>query len=618
MHSGKRARRPANDQMPATDKTFSELLVSAGLATDRVLLAKEVAGKLRIPDCKTTRGLKKCHGSFETVSAALDNVYTQSREYSGSQVAAADNLALAILSIYSDIGEDTILRKRIVSETRFLERSVALLASPWAREAAVRLLSRLSHQHSTEVLPTVARFTSSILDCAEPHLTELPFVEKAVCVLSHAVTSAIHAATPNPKVVAALPRVLKFMLSVVLLPASTSTSFDHFIAFCHQNAPQYPAPFFSNPDSIDFLVACARSPDIGTRICSQRALIDACAQLADSQKIEPPLEFAARARIFERLHPYSRGAESSFSTFLQRTKKLEALVNEWKTNLNCSHLKLGKELAGLILHYETTIRACIQPGAAGAQEFLRMLRVCEAAVRNAADETNKLEVTADILRLQRLTSEGDVCPCVYAQEALKRNPSAPFFHYILANFACGRDESITLVVYANKGLQCVDGMTDYMQQQLLYLTVSHSLRVVSRMAQGLPSSENLRLKEIDALTKTALANARIFLRVAPLDHQLMPSMTAFGTHIHLLRNGHMWKDETFQSNGKFFAHVREITRCSPLGVPPSKDCHAFDKILERMSSAWDTWGPAISRQPKRDYKAAASNSDVDTLHSLTS
>ncbi|KAJ7618598.1 hypothetical protein FB45DRAFT_1063229 [Roridomyces roridus] len=611
MPSGKQGKRTAKDKTrPANNNTFLQLLVSAGLATDGAGLTKEVARKLRVPDCSTIRGLKKCHETFETVSAALDDVYTQSREYSGSQVMASDRLASAILVIYSDMGEDSILRKRVVSETQFLERTVALLASPWVRDTAILLLSRISHQRNSDVLPAIARFTPSILDCAEPHLDQLEFVEHTVCVLSHAITTwAASADTPDRDVVAALPRVLKFMLSVVLLPASTSLSFEHVIAFFHQTAPQFPVPFLSNQKSIDFLIACIRSPDIWTRICSQRALIDACAHLAGAQKVECRVEPTSPGVLLW-LQAYYRGAEPFLCKIRQHVDKLEALAKEFKTNPHCSHSKLGQELAVLVLHCETTIRRmCTQRGSEGSEELREMFRVCEAAVRNAADETNKLDVTADVLRIMMLLFEGEVCPCAYAEEAAKRHPSVPFFYYALAHFACVSDQNITRVLYADKGLQCVNGMTDYMQQQLLYLTVSHSLRVVSRMAQGLPLASDLRVKEVNALIGKALANASTFMRVVPPDHSLMPSMAAIGTHIELLRTGHMWKDETLQANRKFFNHMCDIARCNGYGFTLSKDCHALDKILDRISSAWDMWGAAVSRQPKRDYKAAASNSD---------
>ncbi|KAJ7604778.1 hypothetical protein FB45DRAFT_1153563 [Roridomyces roridus] len=587
-----------HSRRPARDKTLLQLLVTAGLASDANLLANEISRKLRIPDCNTTRGLKKCHESFETVSVALDNVYAQTREYSGSQVVASDRLASAILVLYSRMGDDNILRKRIVSETRFLERAVALLTSPWARETAVLILSRFSHQRDSEVLQVIARFTSAILD----------FVETTVCVLSHAITCAIDAAIPDPEVVAALPRVLRFMLNVVLLPASTSLSFHHLVTFCHETAYQYPVPFLANPDSINFLVACARSPDICTRICSQRALIDVCAQLADSRQREHKPEPTSRD-VFESLQTYYRDTEPFVSQLLQDGDMLKALANEYKTNSDCSHLQLGQQVAALILRSETAIRAFTQPDNEGAEEVLEMLRVCEDAVRNAADDTNKLDITADVLHIHTvLVSKGQLCPAShYAEEALKRHPCFPFFHYTLANFVCGRDESITRVLHADKGLQCRDGMTDNMQQQLLYLSVSHSLLVVSRMAQGLPL--DLRMKEVNVLLGKALDNANTFMRVAPLDHTLMPSMTAVGTLIDLLRNGHIWKDEKFQTIRKSFTRICDIARCNGWGFTLLKDCDALDKILDGMPSAWDTWSSVISRQPKRGYKAPASDSD---------
>ncbi|KAJ7618621.1 hypothetical protein FB45DRAFT_1063243 [Roridomyces roridus] len=269
---------------PAKDKTFLQLIVTAGLTPDANLLAKEVSRKLRIPgmdkalapnlshvtshsDYDTMRGLKKCHESFETITAALDS-----------------------------------------------SRPIAL---PW------------------------------------------PSLPSAVA-------------------------------------SSTSTSFDHLIPFCHETALQYPALFLADPDSIGFLVACTRSPDICARISLQRALIDACAQLADSREREHRVEPTSPG-VSESLEAYYRDTKPYIYKMLQFGGKLKALAYLYKVNPNCSHLKLGQELAALSLHCETTVRLFTQPDTEGAEELLEMFRACENVVRNAADKTNKLDVTADIL-----------------------------------------------------------------------------------------------------------------------------------------------------------------------------------------------------------------------------
>ncbi|KAJ7618606.1 hypothetical protein FB45DRAFT_1097180 [Roridomyces roridus] len=395
------------------------------------------------------------------------------------------------------------------------------------------------------------------------------------------------------------------MLSVVRLPTSTVLSFDHLIVFCHHVAPVCPAPFLSNPDALEFLVACVRSPDIGTRICSQRALIDACAQMDDSSENVRQSE-PSSPRTLAFLHTYHRDREPHISKVLKDEEKLTALANEYKTNQDCSHLELGQELAALISHCESTVRAWTDRDAKGGAELLAMLRVCEEVVRNAADEGNGLDVPADILRIQILVAEGEPHQASsYAQEAIKRHPSVPFFYYTLACLGYG-DRMISRVLYADKGLQCVEGMTDYLHQQLLCITIRYSHLVVARMAEGLPP--DLLVKELDALTGTALANVNIFSRVAPLDHSLMPLVSATGTHIELIRNGHLWKDDKFRSARKSFTLICDIARCTGR-VIPWKECYALQRIVDHISSAWNTWGSVVSRQPKRPYESTMSDSD---------
>ncbi|KAJ7618622.1 hypothetical protein FB45DRAFT_1033818 [Roridomyces roridus] len=117
------------------------------------------------------------------------------------------------------------------------------------------------------------------------------------------------------------------------------------------------------------------------------------------------------------------------------------------------------------------------------------------------------------------------------------------------------------------------------------------------------------MKEVNTLTGKALANANTFMRVAPFDHTLMPSMTAVAIHIELLRNGHMWKDEKFQTIRTSFTQICDIARYNGWGFTLSNHCDALDKILSHMPSAWNKWGSVVSRQPKRDYKTEASDSD---------
>ncbi|KAJ7618605.1 hypothetical protein FB45DRAFT_1007366 [Roridomyces roridus] len=612
------------------DKVFVKLLFSAGLSPNTDRLTQEVTRALCIPDCDTSRGLKKCHESFETIRATLDKVFAQTQEEPApGPLVACDHLAGAILLIYARMAQDNILCRRLVFDTPFLDKVVALLSSPVVRQGMVMILSKLCHQRDSEVLRAVARFTSTLLDYAEPHMARLPFVERTVCVLSHATTSIYREPVPDPEVIAALPRAIQFMLSVVRLPGSTSLSFDHLIMFCHETAPRCPAPLLANPDCLDLLVACARCPDICTRICSERALIGAfiAPHLDKQRQIEP-----TREETRTLLQDYYRENEPFVLKLLDGEAKLSALAKEYKANPDCSHSGLGQELASLVLHHEETIRIWIGCRVEGAEDVREMLRGCEKAVRIAADETNGLDVTSDILRISLLASEGDRYEAShYALEALKRHPSVPFFYFILASCGCGiGDDVVTRVLYAEKGLQCDDGMTEYLQLALLYIHLYYAHLLVSQMADGFPA--DFRLKEVNVLMETASANAHTWSRIAPVDHFQRPLLTTVGILIDLLRDGHTWTDEIFQASRlrfcspwrklmnfqetrTFYTQVCDTARCTRTGFNPMEHTFALDKILDRMSIAWDTWGSTVSCQPPKPYTTAAESdhSEVDIV-----
>ncbi|KAJ7618623.1 hypothetical protein FB45DRAFT_1063244 [Roridomyces roridus] len=578
----------------ANDDPFLKLLFAAGLGPDTERLAQEVIRVLSLPDSSTSRGLKKCHESFASVCATLDKVFAQTREESlrGSRV-ASDHLGSAILLVYAGMGQDNILGRRIVFETLSFLRSVKFLIS------ATRKFYKPLHASR----PICSTPPNPIWSMSHSWRARL-------CVLSHATTSIFLHGTPDPEVVAALPRVLRYMLSVVRLPGSTSASFSHLVMFCQQTASRCPAIFRANPDSLDFLVACSRARDICNRINSQRALIDAfrSPDLENQREREPRLRETRGS-----LENYYRETEPSSSKFQKAQDKFRAIVQAYQSNPDCPHLDLGKELAALILTCEATVRSWLGRGAGGPGVLREMIQVCEDAVRKAADETNGLDVTADILHLVVLASQEDPkAPAAYAQEALKRHPSVPFFYYIIA--CCGhgiKDDSVTRVLYAEKGLQLgadSDGMTEYIRLSLLYLTIYSSHVVMSRIAEG--AFVDSRMKELNALTKMALDRANTFAGLAQLDHLQRPLMAAVGTLIDLVRNGHLWADDSFQNSRKVFAEICDIARCTPSGFQPMEECSALNRILDRLSTAWETWGSTVSRQSSNPYTTA---SDVDLI-----
>ncbi|KAJ7727270.1 hypothetical protein B0H16DRAFT_1779761 [Mycena metata] len=379
----------------------AELITVARISTSPEALITEISRLLDVPDYDTKGGLKQCHQDFDKISSKLEIVFAQTRE-SQSDTVSADRLAAGIIAIYGRMSQDNLMRKRIVAETNFLQKAISLLRSPVAQSIVMAALSGVTHLADTEIMRSIARFTSTILDCVEDHLDDIQYAEKALCVLSHCT---VVDTDPELARLIPLPRVLQFFLSVVRLPTSTSLSFDHFLVFCSRTTGYHSAIFHSLPDSVDFLVACTRAKDICARNDALRSLIALFPGNGITQFT------AALPHVDAALRQY--GANSNLDReFLEVHARFE-LVDDFVQDPHRSLSDFGNKLVDLIMAQELGVRRHFQdPGDdelddggirrlqedLGCSQFVDVLRLCAEAVRSGSGP--QAEINGDILQLE--------------------------------------------------------------------------------------------------------------------------------------------------------------------------------------------------------------------------
>ncbi|KAJ7638216.1 hypothetical protein FB45DRAFT_1054571 [Roridomyces roridus] len=607
MPSKKKSKKPLGEA-----NTFEILLATAVLSPDLESLIKAVCERLAIPDLKSKRGLKHCHESFATISATLDTLFQQCREHRLARV-SADHLSAATIVIYEQMGEDSLLRKRIVNEAHFFQKAMALLHSESedARVIAMSTLSSASHWKDSAILQDLSNFIPTILDAAEVHSTQLNYLEKAVCVLAHTSTAVFVDDAPDPKLttLVSLPRILRFMLGVVRLPNSTRLSYDHFTIFCYHTIPKNPDIFLSVPDSIDFLVASTRSKDLISREVAQHALVSlfsmqedraAPSDFGSSQSLGPPPPHVRQA--LQRYYGDVNSDNTALIKTMQRTEELSDLMDDFEDACS-SHFDLGHALGELILRSEDLVRSEVC-GPEGDQ-IIRMLRLCEAAVRGGGHNLKNVLI-ADVLRWELLFSTGSAEASKFARDAVQWYPSEAFFYYAMT--VCHPSE-VAAVLYGEKGLQCAS-MSESLRQELLFNTISSSYHIITKMLQGRP--EEIRLKEVNHLIWKAASFAATFVRDAPPDHPYAPSINAVAILLDILMHGHLFTEDFIRTGREKYDLVSDIARYTGFGIwEPSNECLAVDRILARMSPAWRRWGPIICRHPSRGYMPVDPNNDSD-------
>ncbi|KAJ7618603.1 hypothetical protein FB45DRAFT_1063232 [Roridomyces roridus] len=592
MPSKSRAKNSASEDSASARKAFNftQLLVVARLARCTEALTREVARVLGIPDCNTKKGLKSCHESFEKISSTLDSVFAESRKYTANQE-LADVVSAAVLAIYVRMGEDNILRKRVFSETQFIDKSTELLRCSTAGQLVMGILSDATHIPDTEILIKISRCASTILDSTELHLDHQIYVENAVCVLTHVTTAAL-GSDPDPELFAAFPRILRFLLDAIGLPHSTPRSFGHFLLFVYQNSAEHAAIFLSIPDTVDFLVACTKCADFYTRVTAQRSLTLLCSHLEAEGKDIHPERKPGTALIEQVLEQFSRKHVTYSRAWNMDSRKLFDLYDAFTSDPERS--ELGRKLADLVLDNEALVRsACLQQ-----PELTGMLWECKDALPN--------DVAADILHtLCLLVTDGRREASTFARASLERHPSVAFFYYIVAVYDDDR-MGIVSVLFADKGLQC-SRITPFLQTRLLFTSISSSHRMISVMMQGPPT----QVQKAEILIKNASLKAKAFVELVPPDEPDRTLIIAISIHLEIMVRGHIWTKKELKAARGRFSLACDVARCTEDGFNPRSECIALDKIFSRTSTAWKEWGATVSREPCKEYVASDLANEVD-------
>ncbi|KAJ6492507.1 hypothetical protein C8R47DRAFT_1270744 [Mycena vitilis] len=579
--------------------TLPELLTAARCATSPEALVAELSRMLCIPDYNTTRGLKHCHDAFDTICSKLEQVFALSRGHQTANV-AADALSAAVLVIYGRMGLDSLLGKRIFAET-----GVLLPKGDTARSIVMPVLSSLMHIGNADIMKDLSRFTSTILDCVEGQSTNRRYMENAVCVLTHCsiIPDDVHS-----NVEPHLPRIIRFILSVIRLPNATSLSFNHFCMFCSNMARRNPAAFRAIPDAVDFLVTCTRAQDLSARNDALRAVMGLYSgEPAPVQEI-PYMPERGRQALSQ--YGSDRSYQSRCFSFMSRISELLDTFDD-----NRSLLKLGLGLVGLILNNPSVGLWFTAPDeeytrlatSVGATRFVDILRLCEDAVR-VSGSGSQTRTQSEILQLEFLVASGKKEEaCMIARSCIQRDPSVAFFYYIMA--AHGDDKS-TCVRFAEKGLKC-SSLTVFLREELLCSAVLSSDHVIAEMLTGRPC--DVRIQELTALLENASLHAISFINDAPPDHLEIPFMIAHAILFTLLRSGHAFSDDCREIRAPYdkLRVSCDIARSQVGGFVPPIPCLAVEKIFDRMKIAGPVWMPVVSRYPSREYSFTNSGPNVD-------
>ncbi|KAJ7618583.1 hypothetical protein FB45DRAFT_1097132 [Roridomyces roridus] len=567
-------------------------------------LIREVSRVLHLPDCNTTRGLKQCHESFAGVSFALDALYAASRELLDM---ARDHLAIVVIAIYGRMGEDAVLRERILSETDFLAKAMTMIDSPTVGARVMSVLSAIAKFPETRNLSEMARFSTKLLSSAESRIEEIYYAENAVSVLRNIMGAAFDAADPDAKIIASIPRYLQFALKVVGQPASGVISFSHLVMFCGELSDRGGA-FLPDPDAIDFLVACTRASDIYNRVTAQHALIFLGPALEPDMN-DPYIPEPFSARVQHALQQfYGNSPRSAFTGTPGDFAQLECLAEAFRSNSR-PRADIGQALARMTLYNEILIRSWHRPD----RDHAEVLPACEDALRKS--NRPGAEVDADILHLVRLLSMTEhEAAHTFARAALERHPSVAFFYYVMA--VCG-NMSIRTLVSANKGLEC-PSLTDFLRRRMLYLSASSTLIIIPGMMQG--SSRQIRLQEVQLLLENAARSAETWMDIAPPDDPHRPSMVAIGIRVDLILRGHTMTEVDFKTAQDKLTFAFDLTCRGWIdwrSFDQEKQCDGLEKLFNHMPNAWKIWGPTVMRRPSDVYRNSAGTRSADPQAELT-
>ncbi|KAJ7638190.1 hypothetical protein FB45DRAFT_902223 [Roridomyces roridus] len=588
----KKKKSPEKTHAGSTLSTFTELLAAALVAQPDTLI-EHISRFLGVADVCTARGLKQCHDAFDTVSSKLDALYAQTREFRPDCASAdrlssisADRLAAAIILTYSRIAVDAKLGKRIFVETEFLSKAMTLFSSPdlsvggTLMKALQNITAQLDIVIVTEMLPVLP----TILDYCETNRERLrdPWMDDGVYVLTRC-AAGVFLENPDRELVAQvpLPRILRFSLSVIHLPNSSSFAVRHFAFFCCKMNEHIGTVLLSNSDLIDFLVAAMRSRDLPTRCLAQNALIQLYATNPQDEiktvRCEPDLAHPGSKSFLEQV-----GDEINQLYDLVHAFDLVDALDEKAPE---SHSGFGYVFSDWIQRNSPLARGRLDKGRDRDIHLTKILETCEAALRR--DESARADLAADIIRTDLLLAHEKDEASSFAQSCVEKHPSVAYFYYAVS---LSPNSVVPAVLFAEKGLQCRP-MSDFIRLELLYWATTGVYHMIMAMLTSSPLSPNKEhLHKAHVFLEKGLSHVNALLDSTPVQHPRAAEAGAMFALLTFLSKGHALTNEELQTmRGKF------STACE---FRLSKDYTAFEEIFRRMPTAWQRWEAAMSREPE--------------------
>ncbi|KAJ7638198.1 hypothetical protein FB45DRAFT_902235 [Roridomyces roridus] len=548
---------------------------------------------LGVADVCTPRGLKQCHEAFNAVSSKLDALYAQTREFRSDCASAdrlssisADRLAAAIILTFSRIAVDAKLRKRIFAETEFLSKATALLSSPDLSVGAtvMKALHNITTQHDILIVKEILPVLPMILDYSETNLAGLrdEWLDDGVYVLTRCAAGLFLDKYPDPELVAQvpLPRILRFSLSVIRLPKSTSFAVRHFAFFCYKMTEHLATLLLSNSDLIDFLVAAIRSRDLSTRFVAQYTLIQLYATSPRDEtrtgRCEPDL-----AHPGYKWKSFLKQVADAF-TELDGLIHTFDLVHALDEKIPHSHFDFGLAFSIWIQRNSTLVRGRLEKGPLGHIHLAETFETCEAALRR--DGSARAELAADVIEL--LLAQDKDKGSSFAHSCVEKHPSVAYFYY--ASALGSPISPISAVLFAEKGLQCRP-ITEFLRLEFLCLAATCVYHIIKEMLKSSPLPNEEHLRKANVFVEKGLSYVNAFLDSTPIEHPRTAEMAAMSTLLTFLSTGHTLNEEELQT-------VRgELSTACEFRLP--KEYTTLEEIFCRMPIAWPSWEAAMSRQP---------------------
>lgn len=491
-----------------------------------------------------------------------------------TQHADNDKVAGTIISIFTRMCVDSILRDKLLRDKGkylasynevsliihidFLSKITPLLERDACRQLVLQALSVITHHGGIDVRVEIAKRTPAFMRILEEFPDDATCAELAVVIMGHSTIAVVgNETSPDKKLLEAidLPRLLPLLVSQLKRPNVSSLLVEHALEVFTKATQHCSRDFFALPSALNFLVACARCPDIQTRSITINALLRL--HLAIAEKEEHMMDPRALMENVKRGvpkhlndHIMSTGgpSESEIYRTLYATRECTQAMMRYMQDRNHDLFKLGLEIGRLILQAEHSVQHGafqVKNKTTGEIEmadglpftyWIDALPLCANELR--AKGTPDMLDMADIIDMKYLVLKnktGDAQPI--AERAIQRNPRIGFFYYV-RTLGNNVEEGLRA---AKKGSKCPN-LTNYVKYAMLFRGLEHATRLGLRSLDECCTGDKSWNEGI-AFLMCAYEDASEFLRSASLDNRGMKTVACLQPLLALIIKGHEFGPE---------------------------------------------------------------------------